>query len=581
MLLLFLSSCLLLYITYNIGSISLKGLSAFLGITVQANSMETFLAGLMASAVYFNLLSFFTAVNFVSLIPLFLISMLYSLQTKQFPLLYSTISNFISLLKHNVQGWAFFAFSIVFIVYWIIPPMNWDSIGYHYSSIYWYEQEQVIPGLGNIHGRLAFNPVCFIISAAYAFSDLVGQPLYPLNGVLVAFFYTWLIRIILTTKNATAIVYLLIGIFLYRPLLANISSPSSEPLALVGVSVICIRFINSIQAEEKSLSHYLLSILLTVFIAAAKISSAPLMLMIPLLFFYFIRPYLSPAIMLKLLLPVGLILVPWLMRNVVLSGYLVYPLLPTRLDFLDWTIPKDVALLDYTFSHNGPRIFMGTISDAINKPFTQWFPVWVQQQFIKHKWYDLLIVVLAFASPFYWIFSVKNKQRVSFFMVWLVVFACVVIWLIGAPEHRFGMAFLVFAFAIPFVQIMQNKFLPAIWLNGIVVLLFSVATIYYSYRAFNDNDRNYSFTLSDMWLKPLPDKNYFNNKPASAFRSKQLNNEVTLYYANPGYECTINTNPCMVWYYGNVVLRGKTLQEGFKNIDCRVREVFTFLNEIH
>ena len=58
---------------------------------------------------------------------------------------------------------------------------EYDTGLYHAQSILWLKQFPVVPGLGNLHGRLAFNPMFFPISALFTIdlNSWGGILIYP------------------------------------------------------------------------------------------------------------------------------------------------------------------------------------------------------------------------------------------------------------------------------------------------------------------------------------------------------------------------------------------------------------------
>ena len=64
-----------------------------------------------------------------------------------------------------------------------------DTGLYHAQNIKWIQEYAVVPGLGNVHGRFAFNSMFFPVSAL--FSIMIGetashhQMIYPVNPVMV------------------------------------------------------------------------------------------------------------------------------------------------------------------------------------------------------------------------------------------------------------------------------------------------------------------------------------------------------------------------------------------------------------
>ena len=76
----------------------------------------------------------------------------------------------------------------------MLTPTNYDSGLYHFSSIRWINEYAIVPGLGNLHGRLAFNQSFFTYVAAL-------NPFFN-AGRVVANSYLWLLTLITCVEVA-------------------------------------------------------------------------------------------------------------------------------------------------------------------------------------------------------------------------------------------------------------------------------------------------------------------------------------------------------------------------------------------
>jgi hypothetical protein len=74
MLLLLTDALLLLFITFSLGILSLQVLTKMLGSPPDTDPLGIFLLGLIPSTIYFNLVSFWQPVNFLTLLPLLVAS---------------------------------------------------------------------------------------------------------------------------------------------------------------------------------------------------------------------------------------------------------------------------------------------------------------------------------------------------------------------------------------------------------------------------------------------------------------------------------------------------------------------------
>ena len=64
-------------------------------------------------------------------------------------------------------------------------PGNPDTGLYHAQTIRWIETFPAVPGLGNLHSRLAYNSSWLTLNALFSFAFLGGQSYHPLPGLIV------------------------------------------------------------------------------------------------------------------------------------------------------------------------------------------------------------------------------------------------------------------------------------------------------------------------------------------------------------------------------------------------------------
>lgn len=137
--------------------------------------------------------------------------------------------------------------------------------------------------------------------------------------------------------------------------------------------------------------------------------------------------------------------IPWLVRSVILSGYLVYPSAIISFDFI-WKIPRTmvepITGVIYNWSRYGDVISPDT-------PFLQWLPywLWTVPRGLWEGW--ILGVALLLVALVYW--SIKKfplKDYKGQFLVIGFALLHILYWFLAAPEIRFiGMAYWI-AFAV-------------------------------------------------------------------------------------------------------------------------------------
>ena len=62
--------------------------------------------------------------------------------------------------------------------------IHYDTGLYHAQSIRWIEEYGIVPGLGNLHSRLAYNSASFCLSALYSMAFLGGRSYHCCAGFL-------------------------------------------------------------------------------------------------------------------------------------------------------------------------------------------------------------------------------------------------------------------------------------------------------------------------------------------------------------------------------------------------------------
>ncbi|HWK05611.1 MAG TPA: hypothetical protein VNS58_18350 [Puia sp.] len=440
-------------------------------------------------------------------------------------------------------------------LFWIIPAGNTDSAGYHYLSILWYEKYKVVPGLANIHGRLAFNPISFIIQAAYSFTDPAGQSIYPLNGVIIGLFFSWLlIRMLKRKKSPAGLAYGVLIIMLYRALLINISSPSPDALVDVCMSYSMILLFEILLSGEVRLSQVVIPCLIILYSLTAKLYSFPMLLVLPFLFFLLPKNERKGALLLKVFGICLFMFVPWMIRNYILSGYIIYPLPWFNFFHPDWQVSFNV--LQYNYYDGAHRI---APSSSASSAFLSWLA-----NSIRIAPVNGLQEAAAILSPLCWILLYKKTKLTTpkVFGIWLIIYAGIWIWLFAAPVFRFGAVLISLSLLLPFLACLPDRSSGKSRLYSFLTsLLFICAALYYI-KTGSSKPTTYAFSLKDCWLYPLKDGRYKNNK--ADFPYTTLRSGVKLYMEDGIHECINTELTCRVYYSGEIEMRGASIDQGFK-----------------
>ena len=410
----------------------------------------TILSGMVFLTVYAQFFSLFAKVGLLSNLILLLFCIIIGVIYRKDLLVYimsgagfsSTTS------KHVLFGITVFIILIsVFLASG--PVIQYDTYLYHAQAIRWIEESGIIPGLGNLHNRLAYNSSIFSLQALFSFSYLKPYSMHSVNGFFVAFFllYSVLTLNVFRGQKLAASDLFKFGLIFYYcfgGVKTYVSSPGSDILTLSMVLYIAMKWSELCEkktGESDDFTHdYGLLSLFALWAISVKLSSALMVLLA-----------IYPAIVLirakkwrdiTLFVIIGfLIVLPFLTRNVIISGYLLYPY--PALDFFsfDWKMPAWIAAYDSQEIMAYGRS-MRNHADY-TAPFSTWFPVWYSELTLRYRllvWLNpfSLLVCLVYVG-----FLVKKKVDFPRITLFLVLSANLLMWFFSSPLIRYGMVYLI------------------------------------------------------------------------------------------------------------------------------------------
>lgn len=247
---------------------------------------------------------------------------------------------------------------------------------------------------------------------------------------------------------------------------------------------------------------------------------------------------------------------PYLIRNIILSGWLVYPFPGIDLFAFDWKIPKGEALYDA----EEIKVYAKGMTDVLLKdtPIMEWLPNWFRGLKGLEKIWVLTSLGSVFAGSIGAVYHgiKKKKETYRFLFLEMVLIAGYLFWQIGTPLVRYGyiyiLAFPFFTAGLYFVWTFGKKE-KSYLLFGILLLGF------FAYKGKNliADIQNYSDKECYIWQQ-----DYYTG-PYDSYKIDGIEFFVPLEYGQIGYE-KFPSAPTM---RKDVELRGNTLQKGFRRID--------------
>ena len=225
----------------------------------------------------------------------------------------------------------------------LLPPNLFDSGNYHFTSLRWVASYPIVPGLGNLHYRIAFNSSYFLYAAILDIGPWVHRSHHLANGLLLFILLTELLwssfklRSAVEQPKALALFDLLLIVPVLRmALTAFISSPSPDvAIFVLGVVIsrhLLMLFTNATGSRRETGYALAYITVLSAIGIAIKLSFLALgsaTSVLALATWFAGRKVLDledKKTLVWMATVVGLVLVPWMIRGVILSGYIAFPI---------------------------------------------------------------------------------------------------------------------------------------------------------------------------------------------------------------------------------------------------------------
>ena len=155
-------------------------------------------------------------------------------------------------------------------------PNNFDSALYHFQTIRWLTEYSIIPGLGNLHGRLAFNQSYFNFLAFLGIQPIASKGYAAAALFLLVLCAASLLKLYhsISAGRAWVILSLTFGVALTFGLLPSPTPDIAVALLQIQLFVCLVDLFNTDQNDFKGrLVRIVLSLLLACFIFTVKISA--------------------------------------------------------------------------------------------------------------------------------------------------------------------------------------------------------------------------------------------------------------------------------------------------------------------
>jgi hypothetical protein len=346
----------------------------------------------------------------------------------------------------------------------MMPPRNYDSGLYHFNSIRWIDTYPIVPGLGNLHDRLAFNQSFFVYAAALDFTPLFGNGRALANSFLLLLLAAGCASSLYgagrdraagskTHPGAYLPELFTLPVLGYLALTSNgLASPTPDLASAIVQLAMFIMFLRLVGARPGGgdLDEHAAALLMFLAATAVTIKLSNLgyaATMAGLVIFHAWRAggrRLAPLA--RMIALPSLLLVVWMARSVILSGA---PFFPSTFGYmrLEWSMPRGQIINARNWVYSGARrpVF-GTVFVHWREVIGNWgwLPDWLKN--IRKNVVEVIFplaaaalsAVLALAARWRRRRKTGSHARAGEWIILLPPLAGLGFWFLTAPRVRFA-----------------------------------------------------------------------------------------------------------------------------------------------
>lgn len=342
---------------------------------------------------------------------------------------------------------------ILALWYSIISNISYayDTDLYHLQIVSWAREFPAVYGLGNVHSRLANSSVWYTLAALFPETLSAYTPTL-MSAIFICTALGWFSIMLHSAKKVweRSFFIVLIPLLFFDIFLSN-SNLYADYIALFVCLMASYHLLVIILEEEgsrdKSVKLALLYLALS--FSIKPLASISIIFGIVILLWVWHRNVISfPTILVALILPL-LMGGMWCVRNIILSGYPIYPLAFFPFS-VDWLMPLEFVDGNRNAVMGWARWPHAGYTEALTAGISYWFPSWLIMNLSKKTFVITVLMPLLFGL-FVWlyVFIKKYSHTALFFFIFSI--SNIAYWFFIAPEQRFGREYFWLFLALSFV----------------------------------------------------------------------------------------------------------------------------------
>ena len=342
----------------------------------------------------------------------------------------------------------------------IIHP---DTLGYHAQTIQWIEKFKAVPGLVQLHVRFGYQGLWYVDCALFSFTGLQGITF--LSSTVLLWYLIFLVTRIDVNffregkriHGLLWMILLVLSMWSYTQVRLTATSASPDFIATIFVLAI-VYLLNGKGTKHLSAGEWLLGAVLSFVAVTIKLSAAPILLVaLATMLLYLVNKNRKPFLILILF---GLFAVSaFITRNIITSGYVLFPSTAIDIANVDWKYDRELTVKEkeYIAAYaRNPRVVTRAEIDSTYKMRTiDWLPGWWDTKSLADKTI-LILLLISFIAVFRFLKRVIRSGFIPLLSL-ITMLAGIIFWFIHAPDPRFGFGFILGFMAITACLVLKDK----------------------------------------------------------------------------------------------------------------------------
>ena len=511
------------------------------------------IAGLIISTVYAQIFSLFYRVNIEANVILTVVCILLCIIMRKEMLRFiqdsfrgCSVSRRI-LIPVLLLAWCFFTSR---------GYMPRDMDEYHGQSIRWIEEYGVVKGLGNLIPRLGYNSSIFALSALYSMKFLLGVSLHTVNGFIAFILSITALDLGKCFKRRKMLLsdFARVGAVYYlTTIIDEVLTPSSDYAVMCTIFFIVIKWLTQLEEPDEerrgNIAPYALLCVAGAYALTLKVTAGLILILIVKPAYLLLKEKRWKEICIYLLLGL-LAAVPWMVRTVIITGWLLYPFPALDLFNFDWKM-TDIELISMDALRIKTWAKGISVVDA-GAGIAEWFPGWFRNElFSTEKLLILADIAAALSAVIMAVIVLIKKQwkKLDVLLVLAAVTCSYLFWQFTAPMMRYGYAYVLLLAVLMVGYLLQYS-------KIVSRLAYVFLVLYGMYKLYICVD-----WIMGVWQLP----SYIWQETYDTYEMESYEVDGVTFYYNPfggamGYEAF----PAAIKEDYSFELRGDSLKDGFR-----------------